>query len=120
MIVVIFEVEVKEEGKERYFALARQLTEKLGQWEGFLGKEGYQCPENPNKYVAINFWNTEQDAERWRNELLHRVSQDEGREHLFVGYKVIVADTKRVYTLLDRTQAPPDSNHLFCPERPED
>ena len=65
------------------------------------------------KLLSMNVWTDEAAVERWRNQMEHRMSQQEGREKLFESYKITVCSTLREYTENDRAQAPADSNSFF-------
>jgi len=97
VIIVIFEVEVKEGGKERYFELARGLQDELSKQKGFISKTMYVSPDNSNKLVSINYWETEQDVAEWRNNIGHRISQKEGHESLLNNFKITVSEELRTY-----------------------
>lgn len=110
MILVIFEVEIKEGFKERYFTLASGLKEELGKQKGFINKNVYISPDNPNKIVSINSWESEEDVKEWRNNMEHRISQKEGHESLFNSFKITVSEEIRTYSNDNRKEAPLDSN----------
>ena len=51
MIVVVFEVTLKESEEHRYFDLAAELRPELEQIEGFLSVERFRSLATPNKYA---------------------------------------------------------------------
>lgn len=65
MIVVIFEVEPRPEGRDEYFALASELREELEKIEGFISVERFQSLSNPAKFLSLSTWRDEAAVEAW-------------------------------------------------------
>ena len=99
MYVVIFEVEPYESGKERYLDLAAQLRQELSKVDGFISIERFQSLNNPQKILSLSPWRDEESIKVWRDQLEHQSTQKEGREHLFAGYRIRVAQIVRDYCL---------------------
>jgi heme-degrading monooxygenase HmoA len=113
MIAVIFEVEPRPGHAQRYFDIAAQLKPMLDAVDGFISVERFQSLADPNRYLSLSFWRDEQAVRAWRNQALHREGQREGREAVFEGYRIRVAQVLRDYGLHDRAQAPADSLNYF-------
>lgn len=113
MILVVFEVRVKEEGMKDYLALAAGLNAMLAGAEGFIRSERFSSLTAERKLLSLSVWESEEAVEKWRNEAQHRMSQRQGRASLFDGYTLTIASTMRSYTDSDRAEAPADSRELF-------
>ena len=77
------------------------------------GVERFSSLTTQGKYLSLSFWDSEKAASCWRNHVLHRAAQLEGRTALFADYKITVAVVQRAYTAENRTQAPADSSDFF-------
>jgi len=108
MYAVIFEVEVKAEGKEEYLAIAAKLRKELENLEGFISIERFQSLVNEGKLVSLSFWESEEAIINWRNHQEHSQAQQKGRQQLFSNYRIRVAKVVRDYSIEDREQAPFD------------
>lgn len=106
MIAVIFEVEPKEKGKDKYFEIAGELKSFLSEIDGFISIERFQSITNPSRYLSLSFWRDEDSVRLWRSQLEHREAQKEGRNHLFKDYRLRVANVVRDYGMNDRQQSP--------------
>ena len=109
MIAVIFEFTPAEGRAADYMALARSLGEELARADGFVSIERFQSLTAPGKFVSLSFWRDEQAVRAWRNLAGHREAQAKGREGLFSGYRLRVAQVVRDYTHAARAEAPADS-----------
>jgi heme-degrading monooxygenase HmoA len=109
MIAVIFEVEPKPEGRQRYLDLAAGLRPLLEQADGFISIERFQSLNDPNRILSLSFWRDEAAIEGWRNLKAHRAAQGEGRGNLFADYRLRIAGVIRDYGMAERDQAPDDS-----------
>ena len=110
MIAVIFEVQPWPGQAARYFELAGQLAEVLAKQDGFIAIERFESVSQPGCYLSLSFWRDEAAVRQWRNQPCHRAAQREGRDGTFAAYRLRVASVVRDYGLLDRAQAPGDSN----------
>ena len=113
MIAIIFEVEPRPGHAQRYFDIAADLKPMLEGIDGFVSVERFQSLIDPNRYLSLSFWRDEQAVRAWRNHALHREGQREGREVVFEGYRIRVAEVLRDYGLHNREQAPTDSLNYF-------
>lgn len=114
MIIVLFEVVVKQEGMSEYLALGAGLRSELGRAKGFIRAERFKSLAHEGKLLSVSVWESEEDVEAWRNVLQHRMSQRQGRDALFESFTITIAPTIRTYTLTDRAEAPEDSNAFFA------
>ena len=119
-IIVLFEVTPTREGMKKYLDLASMLKPMLSGFEGFLRAERFSSLQEDGKLLSMNVWKDEDAVMRWRNEVKHRMSQQEGREKLFKSYRITVCEEVRSYTMEDRGQAPADSNEYFFEQAEED
>jgi heme-degrading monooxygenase HmoA len=106
MYTVIFEVEPTAEGKAEYLEIAARLREILVQQPGFISIERFQSLVDEGKILSLSFWEDEAAIKGWRNQVEHRMAQQEGKERLFKSYRIRVAEVLRDYTLVEREQAP--------------
>jgi len=75
MYAVIFEVEIKLEGKEEYLQLAADLRNELDHMDGFISVERFQSLVNEGKLVSLSFWESEKAISNWRNNINHKIAQ---------------------------------------------
>lgn len=97
MIAVIFEVEPKDGRADRYFELAGQLRPELEKIDGFISVERFQSVATPGRFVSISFWRDEAAVEAWRAHLGHQAAQREGKDSVFSGFRIRVAEVIRDY-----------------------
>ena len=114
MVVVIFEVKVREEGVKVYLALAAGLRDELERAEGFIRSERFTSLVNEGKILSLSVWESEEAVEKWRNTVKHRMSQRQGHDSLFESYTLTVASKIRSYTRTERTETPEDSKDFFA------
>lgn len=105
MVVVVFEVTMKEGRGQEYFDIAARLKPELQHIDGFLGVERFESLATPGKYVSISFWRDEAAVRAWREHAEHRVAQEHGKEEIFADFRISVAEVSRQYTLADRVGA---------------
>lgn len=106
MIAVIFEVEPAQAGQAEYLDRAGDLREMLQQQAGFVSVERFQSLSQPGKLLSLSFWQDEASVAAWREHPAHRLAQQAGRQGLFAGYRLRVAQVLRDYGLHAREQAP--------------
>lgn len=109
MIAVIFEVQPRLEGRQRYLDLAAELKPLLEQMDGFISIERFQSLSDPGKLLSLSFWRDEAAVQGWRRLEAHRAAQSEGRAGVFADYRLRVAAVLRDYGLHARDAAPADS-----------
>jgi heme-degrading monooxygenase HmoA len=97
MIAVIFEVTPKEDGKSIYFEIAQVLKKSLEKVDGFISIERFQSLLNPETFLSLSFWESERAIKQWREHFEHQVAQKEGKETLFLHYRIRVANVVRDY-----------------------
>ncbi|MDP6474995.1 MAG: antibiotic biosynthesis monooxygenase [Alphaproteobacteria bacterium] len=97
MIVVIFEVQPNQAGRQRYFDLAGELRPELEKQDGFISIERLESLAEAGKFVSISFWRDEDAVVAWRRHPGHAAAQDLGRRELFADYRITVAQSLRVY-----------------------
>lgn len=112
MILVIFEVVIKEECMDKYLAAASVLKEELANAKGFIRSERFSSLVTERKLLSLSVWEDEEAVSKWRCQQEHRKYQRQGRDSLFESYTITVAAALRTYTLTDRNEAPPDSSSL--------
>ncbi len=99
MYGVIFEVEIKADKKEQYLQVASRLKEQLLKQSGFISIERFQSLVQENKLLSLSFWEGEKDILSWKENLDHMKAQQEGRENIFMDYRIRVVEVKKDYTL---------------------
>ena len=109
-VAVIFEVTPTSEGKAEYFKLGAALKEELQKMPGFISVERFASVNNEGKFLSLSFWESEEAAAGWRNQVNHRQSQKMGHDKLFDNYRISVSEIVREYTDRSRSEAPADSN----------
>ncbi len=109
MIAVIFEVEPAHGRVQEYIDIAAELRSALEQIGGFISVERFQSLTNPGKILSLSFFEDEDAITEWRNLSAHRDAQTKGRNGIFSGYRLRIAQVIRDYGMSDRDQAPLDS-----------
>lgn len=109
-VAIIFEVTPTPEGKNDYFRMGAALKEELQKMPGFISVERFASVNNEGKFLSLSFWESEEAAAGWRNQMNHRQSQKMGHDKLFDSYRISVGEIIREYTNQDRGDAPDDSN----------
>lgn len=112
-VAVIFEVTPTAEGKTDYFKMGAALKEELQQMPGFISVERFTSVNNKGKFLSLSFWESEEAAAGWRNQVNHRQSQKLGHDKLFDSYRISVGEIVREYTDRKRGAAPADSNEYL-------
>jgi len=102
MIVVVFEVTMKQGQEARYFDLAAALRPELAEIDGFLSVERFQSLVTPDKYVSVSFWRDAAAVDQWRTHEGHRLAQALGKNEIFADFRITVAEALRSYTLAER------------------
>ena len=109
MIAIIFEVAPNEGRADEYLKIAGEMLGFVEQIDGFISVERFQSLTNPDKLLAISFFESAAAVEAWRRLAAHRSAQKAGRETLFRDYRLRVLQVLRDYGKDDRGQAPSDS-----------
>ena len=113
MVIVLFEVTLKEGKMEDYLAQAEGLKSVLAEMEGFIRSVRFSSLAVEGKLLSLSVWDSEESVAKWRSTMAHRMSQKHGREYDFADYKITVATSVRSYTMNSRQGAPADSNEFF-------
>ncbi len=114
MIAVIFEVEIADRQQQEYLEIAAELLPLLEKIEGFISVERFQSLSNSGKILSLSFFENEACIKEWRQLQAHRNAQSKGRSRIFKNYRLRIAGMIRDYGMLDREQAPSDSNEIHC------
>lgn len=110
MHAVIFEVEPAPDGRDEYLEIAGNLRSELDGVDGFISIERFESLATPGKILSLSIWRDEDAIKAWREHGDHRIAQAKGRQELFAGYRLRVAEIVRDYGMTDRTQAPDGSD----------
>jgi heme-degrading monooxygenase HmoA len=110
MIVVVFQVTMRQGRTQDYFDLAAALRPELERIDGFISVERFESLTEPGKYVSLSLWRDEAAIRAWRAHAGHRRAQALGKQEIFADFRISVAEVLRDYTLADRSDdaAPPD------------
>ena len=109
MIAVIFEVVPATGRMDLYLDTARDLRLLLDDIDGFISIERFQSLTTPGRLLSLSFWRDEAAVAKWRALPEHRRAQTAGRDHVFAGYRLRVAEVLRDYGMTERAEAPADS-----------
>ena len=112
-IIVLFEVTIKNGKMDDYLKMAGALKESLSKATGFVSSERFSSLASEGKLLSMSVWENEESIEKWRNLVAHRMAQKHGRMNDFADYKITVVTPVRTYTMIDRGEAPNDSNKYF-------
>ena len=105
MVVVVFQVAMREGQAGAYLDLAAALREEVEGIDGFLSVERFESLATPGKLVSISFWRDLSAVTAWREHLRHREAQEQGKGSIFADFRISVAEVVRDYTLADRLAA---------------
>ena len=106
MMVVVFQVTMREGRAQDYFDLAAELRAELEGIDGFVSVERFESLAEPGKYVSLSFWRDLAAIEAWRTRRRHRAAQERGKREIFQDFRISVAEVVRDYTLRDRLEQP--------------
>jgi len=109
MIAVIFEVSPNDGRAQDYLDIAAHLRPLLDKIDGFISIERFESLAQPGKFLSLSFWRDEKAVEEWRQLEVHRAAQAQGRAEIFKDYRLRVAGVLRDYGMVEREQAPRDS-----------
>ena len=102
MMVVVFQVTMREGRTQDYFDLAAALRPELERIDGFISVERFQSLAEPGKYVSLSFWRDQAAIQAWRDQRRHRQAQAKGKREIFADFRISVAEVVRDYRLADR------------------
>jgi heme-degrading monooxygenase HmoA len=105
MVVVVFQVTMREGQTKAYLDLAAALREELEGIDGFLSVERFESLTSPGKLVSISFWRDRASVAAWHEHGRHREAQQRGKAHIIADFRISVAEVVRDYTLADRLAA---------------
>jgi heme-degrading monooxygenase HmoA len=114
MIAVIFEAETTADTQAEYLGWAADLRPLLDDIDGFLAIERFRSLTTPGRVLSLSFWRDEAAVARWRALPEHRRAQAAGRDHVFAGYRLRIAEVLRDYGKDDRAAAPADSRDFHA------
>ncbi len=109
MIAVIFELLPADGMRGEYFDRTTDLRPLLDRIDGFISVERFESLSQPGKFLSLSFFRDEAALHAWRNTPEHRDAQSAGRDGIFAGYRLRVAQVIRDYGLDERAAAPKDS-----------
>lgn len=104
MIVVVFQVEMREGKAPAYFDLAAELRKELEGIDGFLSVERFESLNTPGKYLSLSFWRDEEAVKAWRAHAGHRMAQNLGKREFFADFRISVAEVLRDYAMAERVK----------------
>lgn len=97
MIAVLFEAQAAPAHQARYLQLAAELKPLLADIDGFIDIERFQSLTTEGRILSLSWWRDEEAIRRWKQNVFHRAAQAEGRETIFAGYRIRVAQVIREY-----------------------
>ena len=112
MIAVILEAQPLADRKGAYLDAAERLRPMLAEIDGFVSIERFESLTEPGKTLSLSFWRDEEAVRQWRNVDEYRRIQRAGRQAIFAGYRLRVAQVIRDYGLRDHAEAPADSREV--------
>jgi heme-degrading monooxygenase HmoA len=118
MIAVIFEVTLHPDAQRTYLDLAASLRPELEKIDGFISIERFASLSNDGKILSLSIWRDEDAIQQWRQFEGHRLAQEQGRQGVFVDYRLRVSSVIRDYGMTEREQAPADSRRRHDYDHP--
>ncbi|MCG8710967.1 antibiotic biosynthesis monooxygenase [Brenneria sp. 4F2] len=104
MIAVLFEADVVATQQERYLQLAAELKPLLADIDGFISIERFQSLTTAGKILSLSWWRDEESVLLWKQNVLHKAAQSEGRQSIFSFYRIRIAHVLRDYSSETRGQ----------------
>ncbi|MEC5343159.1 antibiotic biosynthesis monooxygenase [Brenneria populi] len=104
MIAVLFEADVVATQQERYLQLAAELKPLLADIDGFISIERFQSLTTAGKILSLSWWRDEETVLLWKQNVLHKAAQSEGRQSIFSFYRIRIAHVLRDYSSETRGQ----------------
>jgi heme-degrading monooxygenase HmoA len=105
MMVVIFQVEMRDGKAPAYFDLAAELRKELDGIDGFISVERFESLVTPGKYLSLSFWRDAEAIEAWREHAGHQLAQNLGKQEIFADFRISVAEVVRDYAMAERVEA---------------
>lgn len=102
MIVVIFEVTMKDGKTDEYFDIAAGLKPILEGIDGFISVERFLSTTTADKYLSLSTWRDEAAVAAWREQTKHQAAQDHGKAEIFADFRIRVTSVLRDYAMADR------------------
>ncbi len=102
MVIVVFQVEMKDGRGPAYFDIAASLKPELERIDGFLSVERFESLTTPGRYLSLSYWRDEEAVTAWREHAKHRAAQMRGKADIFSDFRISVAEVARDYRLADR------------------
>lgn len=112
MIAIIFEVWPNPAHRDAYLSTAASLRPLFEKIDGFISVERFESLTEPGKLLSLSIWRDEEAVAKWRAVEAHRIAQADGRERLFLNYRLRVAGVMRDYGMNERDQAPADNRAI--------
>lgn len=112
-VIVLFEVTIKDGKQDDYLKMAASLKDELSKASGFVRSEKFSSLSTDGKLLSMFVWENEDSITEWRNQITHRMCQQNGRESIFADYSITVVSPVRTYSMDIREQAPLDSNSYW-------
>lgn len=97
MIAVLFEAQAASAHQARYLQLAAELKPLLADIDGFIDIERFQSLTTEGRILSLSWWRDEEAIRQWKQNVFHQAAQAEGRETIFAGYRIRVAQVIREY-----------------------
>ena len=97
MIAVLFEAQAAPAHQARYLQLAAELKPLLADIDGFIDIERFQSLTTEGRILSLSWWRDEEAIRQWKQNVFHQAAQAEGRETIFAGYRIRVAQVIREY-----------------------
>jgi heme-degrading monooxygenase HmoA len=115
MIAVISENYLNDGQEQAFRELSASILPLIEQLDGFLSVERFASLSEPGKILSLSFWRDEQAVEGLRQLEAHRAAEVQGRAVMLRDYRIRVAAVVRDYGMLEREQAPLDSQAFHRP-----
>lgn len=109
MIAVIAENVLKDGQEQAFLDLSTQILPSIEAIDGFLSVERFESLSQPGKILSLSFWRDEQALGALRHNEPHRDAERKGRAEILKDYHIRIAQVLREYGMVDREQAPHDS-----------
>jgi len=94
-VAVIFTSQLVSPKPEVYAKVAAKISQLASEQPGYIAE--HSCRDEQGYGVSVSYWETEEDALKWKEHPVHKGTQERGRNEWYAWYQVDVANIQRSY-----------------------
>lgn len=93
MIVVLFRSKLTEAAADGYSEMASEMLARAKTMPGFIDFKSFKADDGER--LSVIHWQDEATLAAWRNDMRHRVAQQNGRDKWYEYYKIEITQVIR-------------------------